>query len=123
MAMLDPTLTAATAATLNAGVVKNERMYLIAHTSAEDAGAATAGVIAGYEPQISMLLKPISLTMTQLFSDAEIDTFDGASINWVTSPVLIPGQAHVPRRGLHRRSEPEHEVHRHRPDDRQHQLP
>ena len=40
-----------------------------------------------------MLLKPISLNMTQLFSDADIDTFDGASINWVTSPVLIPGQA------------------------------
>jgi hypothetical protein len=93
VAMLDPALTAATAATLNTGVVKNERMYLIAHTSAEDAGAATAGVIAAYEPQISMLLKPISLAMTQLFSDAEIDTFDGASINWVTSPILIPGQA------------------------------
>jgi hypothetical protein len=93
VAMLDPALPAATAATLNTGLVKNERMYLIAHTSAEDAGAATAGVIAAYEPQISMLLKPISLVMGPLFSDADIDTFDGASINWVTSPVLIPGQA------------------------------
>ena len=93
VAMLDPALTAAAAAALNAGSVKDERMFLIAHTSAEDAGAAAAGVIAGYEPQISMLLKPIKINMTQLFSDADIDTFDGAFINWVTSPVLIPGQA------------------------------
>lgn len=93
VAMLDPTLSATAAAALNTGTVHNERMFLIAHTSAEDAGAATAGVIAGYEPQISMLLKPISLNMTQLFSDADIDTLDGAFINWVTSPVLIPGQS------------------------------
>src|SRR5271157_15253 len=93
VAMLDPTLTAATAVALNTGAVKNERMFLIAHTSAEDAGAAAAGVIAGYEPQISMLLKPIKINMTRLFSDADIDAFDGAFINWVTSPVLIPGQS------------------------------
>src|SRR5271166_3794624 len=68
VAMLDPTLTAATAVALNTGAVKNERMFLIAHTSAEDAGAAAAGVIAGYEPQISMLLKPIKINMTRLFS-------------------------------------------------------
>jgi hypothetical protein len=93
VAMLDPTLSAAAAAALNTGEVKNERMFLIAHTSAEDAGAAAAGVIAGYEPQISVLLKPIKMNMTRLFSDADIDTFDGAFINWVTSPVLIPGQS------------------------------
>jgi hypothetical protein len=93
VAMLDPALTAAAAAALNTGGVKNERMFLVAHTSAEDAGAAAAGVIAGYEPQISILLKPIKINMTQLFSDADIDTFDGAFINWVTSPVLIPGQS------------------------------
>jgi hypothetical protein len=93
VAMLDPTLTAADAAALNTGNVKNERMFLIAHTSAEDAGAAAAGVIAGYEPQISMLLKPIKINMPRLFSDSEIDTFDRNSINWITSPVLIPGQS------------------------------
>jgi hypothetical protein len=93
VAMLDPALAAADAAALNAGDVKNERMFLIAHKSTEDAGAATAGVIAGYEPQISMLLKPIKIDMTETFSDADIDTFNNAYINWVTSPVLIPGQA------------------------------
>jgi len=93
VAMLDHTLTAAEAAALNTGTVKNERMFLIAHTSAEDAAAATCGVIAGYEPQISMLLKPISIVMPKLFTDADIDTFDGAAINWITSPVLIPGQS------------------------------
>jgi hypothetical protein len=93
VAMLDPALSAADAAALNTGTVHNERMFLIAHTSAEDAAAAAAGVIAGYEPQISMLLKPISLNMTRLFSDADIDTLDAASVNWVTSPVLIPGQS------------------------------
>src|SRR5450755_312323 len=93
VAMLDPALTAVAAAALNTGAVQDQRMFLVAHTSAEDAAAATAGVIAGYEPQISMLLKPIKINMTQLFSDADIDTFDGAFINWVTSPVLIPGQS------------------------------
>jgi hypothetical protein len=95
VAMLDPTLTATAAAALNtsASGVKSERMFLIAHTSDEDAGAAAAGVIAGYPSQVSMLLKPIAIKMTRLFSDTEIDTFDGASINWVASPVLIPGQA------------------------------
>src|SRR5206468_711497 len=48
-------------------------------------------VIAGYEPQISMLLKPISLNQTTTFSDSEIDTFNNAFINWVASPVLFPG--------------------------------
>jgi hypothetical protein len=91
VAMLDPSLTAATAAALNTGGVKNERMVFIAHKSNEDAAAAAAGVIAGYEPQNSLLLKPIKLNMTSLFSDADIDAFNTAAINWVTSPVLIPG--------------------------------
>jgi hypothetical protein len=94
VAALDPTLTAAAAAALNTGDVKNERMFLLAHKSATDDGAAAAaGVIAGYQPQISMLLKPVAINQTAVFSDAEIDTFNNASINWVTSPVLIPGFA------------------------------
>jgi hypothetical protein len=94
VAALDRTLSAAAAAALNTGDVKNERMFLLAHKSpTDDAAAAAAGVIAGYQPHISMLLKPIALNQTSVFSDTEIDTFNAASINWVTSPVLIPGQA------------------------------
>ena len=79
----DPTLVTATMA--------QNRMTLIAHHSAEDAAAAYAGVIAGYQPHISMLLKPISLDMSQVFSDSEIDAFNTARINWVTSTPLLPG--------------------------------
>ena len=94
VAALDPTLSASDAAALNTGKVKNERMFLLAHRSSTDDGAAAAaGVIAGYRPHISMLLKPIAINQTDVFSDTEIDTFNTASINWVTSPVLIPGQA------------------------------
>jgi hypothetical protein len=94
VAALDPSLSATAAAALNTGDVKNERMFLIAHkSSTDDAAAAVAGVIAGYQPHISMLLKPIALNQSAVFSDTEIDTFNNASINWVTSPVLIPGRA------------------------------
>jgi hypothetical protein len=95
VAMLDSTLAATAQAALNTGSVKSERMFLVAHKAlTDDVAAAAAGVIAGYEPHISMLLKPIKLkTMSTTFSDSEIDTFDNASINWITSPALIPGQA------------------------------
>lgn len=93
VAMLDSTLGASAQAALNTGTVANERMFLVAHRSSEDAAAAAAGVIAGYQPHISMLLKPININQasSQGFSDSDIDTLDGAFINWVTSPVLIPG--------------------------------
>lgn len=94
VAALDPTLAAGAAAALNTGDVKNERMFLIAHKSTTDDGAAAAaGVIAGYQPHVSMVLKPIAINQSAVFSDTEIDTFNTASINWVTSPVLIPGRA------------------------------
>lgn len=93
VAMLDSGLTAAQAAALNAGAVKSERMFLVAHKSNEDAAAAAAGVIAGYEPHISVLLKPIHISMSATFSDSEIDTLNTAAVNWLTSPVLIPGGA------------------------------
>jgi len=88
---LDPGLTAPVAAALNVGSVSDERIALIAHKSTEDAAAAFAGVIAGYEPHISLLLKPIKLNQTTSFTAAEIDAFDKAFVNWVTSPVLLPG--------------------------------
>lgn len=84
-----------------AGDLASERMVYIAHKSDQDAAAAVAGVIAGYQPQISLLLKPVSIT-TDLFTPAEIATINGVEnfgdppkgngVNWFTSPVLIPGR-------------------------------
>ena len=74
------------------GSLVNERMVYIAHQSDDDAAAAVAGVIAGYEPHISILLKPVSINMSTYFTDSQIAAFDSAGgINWLTSPVLIPG--------------------------------
>ncbi|MFE7509902.1 hypothetical protein ACFU8I_01495 [Streptomyces sp. NPDC057540] len=91
VAMLDRTLTQTKQIALNKGSVHDNRMVLVAHRSDDDVAAAVAGVIAGYEPHISLLLKPISIDMTTLFTAAEIDAYYAASINWVTSPVLLPG--------------------------------
>ncbi|MFF1867667.1 hypothetical protein [Streptomyces sp. CB03911] len=92
VAMLDPTLPAKKQAEFNTGAVKVERMVLVAHKARrDDVAAATAGVIAGQEPHVSMLLKPIAIDMTDLFTVEDIDDFVAASVNWVTSPVLIPG--------------------------------
>jgi hypothetical protein len=50
-----------------------------------------AGVIAGYPPHISLLLKQVSIDVSDVFSDSEIDAFNTARINWVTRTPLIPG--------------------------------
>ncbi len=68
------------------------RMVIVAHKSDEDAAAAVAGTIAGYEPYISLLLKPVKLGMDDLFSDSEIDAFNTARVNWLTDPILLPGK-------------------------------
>jgi len=47
--------------------------------------------------------------MTQLFSDADIDTFDERSSTG-DQPSAHSGASAVPRRGIHRRSQPEQEV-------------
>jgi hypothetical protein len=78
--------------TVVSGNMSSARMVMVAHKSTEDAAAAVAGTIAGYEPHISLLLKPVSLSMDTLFSDAEIDTLNTARINWLTDPSLIPGK-------------------------------
>ncbi|MFC9593673.1 hypothetical protein ACFTUC_28300 [Streptomyces sp. NPDC056944] len=91
VAMLDPALTQAEQIALNKGAIHDNRMVLVAHKSEDDVAAAVAGVIAGHEPHISLLLKPISIEMTALFTAAEIEDYYDASINWVTSPVLLPG--------------------------------
>ncbi|WP_395358454.1 hypothetical protein ACHGLA_01610 [Streptomyces sp. YH02] len=93
VAMLDRTLTQTKQIALNTGDIHNNRMVLVAHESDDDVAAAVAGVIAGCEPHISLLLKPISIKMTELFSAGDIQTYAENSINWVTSPVLLPGHA------------------------------
>jgi hypothetical protein len=90
----------ATDPTIVAGALANERMVYIAHNSTQDAAAAVAGVIAGYEPHISLLLKPVNITSTA-FTPAQIgqlngpETFSsgpaGLGVNWLVDPVLIPG--------------------------------
>lgn len=74
------------------GNMSNARMVMVAHKSSEDAAAAAAGTIAGYEPHISLLLKPVNIEMDGLFSDSEIDAFDAARVNWLTDLSLIPGK-------------------------------
>lgn len=75
------------------GAMSTDRMTIVAHRSADDAAAAYAGVVAGYPPHISLLLKPVALTMNEQFTDSEISAFDDARINWLTDPLLIPGKS------------------------------
>ena len=79
--------------TLISATMAQNRMTMIAHHSTEDAAAAAAGVIAGYAPHISLLLKQVTIDMDKVFSDSEIDAFNTARINWVTRTPLIPGAA------------------------------
>jgi hypothetical protein len=92
VAMLDKAVASSAAATvLNQISMAAARMVFVAHKSSEDAAAAVAGTIAGYEPQISLLLKPVNLLMPDTFSDQEISDFDTNRIDWITNPILIPG--------------------------------
>jgi hypothetical protein len=87
-------------ATDPAVIIPNERMVYIAHNSAQDAAAAVAGTIAGYQPFVSLLLKPVSI-VSPPFSPADIDKLNGdetitsgpagKGVNWLTTPALIPG--------------------------------
>jgi hypothetical protein len=91
----------ATDTSIVTGDLANERMVYVAHKSDQDAAAAVAGTIAGYDPHISMLLKPVAIT-TGSFTSAEINTinkpedFDmppqGQGVNWLVDPDLIPGR-------------------------------
>ncbi|SDM02230.1 hypothetical protein [Nonomuraea jiangxiensis] len=90
----------ATATGVVTGALANERMIYIAHKSDQDAAAALAGMIAGYEPHISMLLKPVNITSAD-FTPSEIAAINGTEtfasgpagngVNWLVDPVLIPG--------------------------------
>jgi hypothetical protein len=89
-----------TDATIVAGTLADDRMVYIAHKSDQDAAAAVAGTIAGYEPHISMLLKQVSIDSAQ-FTAAEIDAINGSEtfrsgpagkgVNWLVDPALIAG--------------------------------
>jgi hypothetical protein len=90
--MLDETAAVTTAAGLVTGLALSDaRLVVVAHRSNDDAAAAVAGTIAGYEPHISLLLKPVGLAMADVFDDSEIETLNSARINWLTRPTLIPG--------------------------------
>lgn len=89
VAMLAKDVTDVALVTANMSI---DRMVLVAHKSTEDAAAAFAGTIAGYEPHISILLKQVKIGMDTLFTDAEIDAFNTARVNWLTDPVLLPGK-------------------------------
>lgn len=77
---------------LVSGTMGINRMVMVAHRSDEDAAAAVAGAIGAYEPHISMLLKPVTISQDGEFSDSEIDAFNTARINWLTDPLLLPGK-------------------------------
>lgn len=87
-------------ATDPAVIIANDRMVYIAHNSTQDAAAAVAGTIAGYQPFVSLLLKPVSI-VSPPFSPADIDKLNGdetsdsgpagKGVNWLTTPALIPG--------------------------------
>jgi hypothetical protein len=71
--------------------MSSPRMIMVAHNSSEDAAAAVAGTIAGYEPHVSLILKPVKLGTDGPFADADVDAFNNARVNWLTSPTLLPG--------------------------------
>ncbi|WP_405825641.1 hypothetical protein OG241_49150 [Streptomyces sp. NBC_01390] len=82
------------------GTLAHDRMVYVAHRSTQDAAAAVAGAIAGHQPHISLLLKPVNITSPS-FSQASIETLNGPEtfesgpagrgVNWLTSPSIIPG--------------------------------
>ena len=90
----------ATDATVVSGAAVDDRMVYVAHKSDQDVAAAVAGAIAGYEPHVSMLLKPVAVDSAP-FTSAEIDTLNGSEtfrsgpagkgVNWLVDPALIPG--------------------------------
>jgi hypothetical protein len=88
--------------TIVSGDLATDRMVYVAHKSTQDVAAAVAGTIAGYEPHISMLLKPVNVS-SDSFPASAIDTLNGAEtnfdsppagqgVNWLADPVLIPGR-------------------------------
>lgn len=92
----------ATDPTVVSGALASERMVYVAHRSDEDVAAAVAGTIAGYEPHVSLLFKPVAVSSAP-FTSAQIGELNGSEtftsgpagkgVNWLVDPPLIPGQA------------------------------
>jgi hypothetical protein len=78
----------------------SDRMVYVAHRSDDDVAAAVAGAIAGRDPSVSMVLKPVSVA-SDPFTSANIDAINGSEgpssppagkgVNWLVDPPLIPG--------------------------------
>ncbi len=78
----------------------SSRMVLIAHRSPDDVAAASAGLIARYDPWISLTMKPLTgIRMEDNFRDVEIQTFldpeaqglAQAHINPIVDPEFLAG--------------------------------
>jgi hypothetical protein len=69
----------------------SSRMVLVAANSPDDVAAATAGVIAGVDPWVSLVLKPVSgIGITGDFTDAAIQAFVAPDQSNLTQPHVIP---------------------------------
>lgn len=101
VAMIDPTIAktptyAATVATQYAPLQSSDgRMILVAARGAtQDVATAAMAAIAGYDPQISILLKEISsvtMPLASQYSATEITALAQANINPIIDPSLIDG--------------------------------
>jgi hypothetical protein len=72
-----------------------DRMIVVAARNATgDAAAATMGMIAGFEPQVSAVLKQVrgvTIPLESQFSASEITALSVGGINPIIDPILIPG--------------------------------
>jgi hypothetical protein len=87
----------------------SSRMVLVAHNSPDDVASAVAGVIAGYDPWISLVLKPVQgIRSVSEFTDQDLLTFlhpDEAGlvqphVNPVTHPDFLSGSGLVMGEGF-----------------------
>jgi hypothetical protein len=69
----------------------SSRMVLVAANSPDDIAAAAAGVIAGVDPWVSLILKPVNgIGINGMLSDQSIQTFLAPSQSNLAQPHVIP---------------------------------
>jgi hypothetical protein len=87
----------------------SSRMVLVAHNSPDDVAAAVAGAVAGYDPWISLVLKPVQgIRSVNDFSDQDLLTFlhpDQVGlvqphVNPITHPDFLAGSGLVMGEGF-----------------------